>query len=250
MRIALIGCGNMGLEVQQAAREVGLEIGAIFTSRNNLAGQGLSPGALTDIDVCVDFSTPHAVVTNIQRVAEAGKAMVVGTTGWYDRLSEVIPIVEKNGVGFVYGPNFSVGVNLLFRIVAYTAGLLKGSVEFDPYIVELHHRKKADHPSGTALQLSSILLEHLERKTEVVTSPVGRIPADGLSVAAIRAGSHPGTHVVGFDALYETIEISHQVRNRRVFASGAILAARWIKDRRGIYKFSDILDDLLQGGKA
>jgi 4-hydroxy-tetrahydrodipicolinate reductase len=248
MRIALIGYGQMGREVEQAAREAGFEIGPIFTSRTNPEGRGLTEDALRDVDVCVDFSTPQAVVTNIQRVAAARKPMVVGTTGWYDRLEEVRPMIERAGVGFVYGPNFCLGVNVLFRLVAYGARLFRNLPDFDPYIVEWHHRRKADHPSGTAGRLGQIVLEHLGRKTHLVTRLEGRIPPEGISVAVIRAGAHPGTHLMGFDAPFETVEIWHTVRHRRAFAVGALAAARFARDRRGIFSFEEVVDHLMRGG--
>jgi len=248
MRIALIGYGQMGQEIERAAREMGIEIGPIFTSRTNPEGRGLTEEALREVDVCVDFSTPQAVLTNIRRVAEARKPMVVGTTGWYDRWDDVRPEIERAGIGFVYGPNFCIGVNLLFRLVAYGAQLLRRLPDFDPYIVEWHHRRKADHPSGTALRLGQILLKHLDRKTHLVTRLEGRIPQDGISVASIRAGAHPGMHRVGFDAPFETLEITHVVRHRRAFAVGALWAARFAKAHRGIFSFEEVLDHFLQGG--
>jgi len=248
MRIALIGYGQMGREVERAAREAGIEVGPIFTSRTNPEGRGLTEEALRGVDVCVDFSTPQAVLTHIRRVAEVRKPMVVGTTGWYDRLDEVRPVIEQAGIGFVYGPNFCLGVTVLFRLVAYGARLLRNLPDFDPYIVEWHHRRKADHPSGTALRLGGILLEQMGRKTHLVARLEGRIPSDGISVASIRAGSHPGTHRVGFDAPFETLEIAHSVRHRRAFAVGALWAARFAKDHRGIFSFEEVIDRHLQGG--
>lgn len=247
MRIALIGYGNMGREVEEAAREAGVEVGCILTARNNAEGAGLSAEKLGGIDVCVDFSASRAVSENILRVCDAQKPMVVGTTGWYGSLAEVKKAVEQSGIGFVYGPNFSVGVNLLVEIVNYAAELMKGHAEFDPYVLELHHRKKADHPSGTALQLGNILLEHLGSKKNLVSALEGRIPEDGLNVASVRAGSHPGTHVVGFDAAYETLEITHRVRHRRTFARGALLAAQWIQHRKGFFTFKEALQSLWKG---
>ncbi|MCS6817109.1 MAG: 4-hydroxy-tetrahydrodipicolinate reductase [Blastocatellia bacterium] len=248
MRIALIGYGRMGREVERAAREAGIEVGPIFTSRTNPDGQGLTEEALRGVDVCVDFSTPEAVLINIRRVVEVGTSMVVGTTGWYDRLGEVRPLIERAGIGFVYGPNFCLGVNLLFRLVEYGAQLLRKFPDFDPYVVEWHHRWKADHPSGTALRLGQILLKQLERKTHLVTQLEERIPQHGISVASIRSGSHPGTHLVGFDAPFETLEIIHRVRHRRAFAVGALWAAQFAKEHRGVFSFEEVLDHLLQGG--
>ncbi len=248
MRIALIGYGQMGREIERAALEAGIEVGPIFTSRTNSEGRGLTAETLRGVDVCVDFSTPQAVLTHIRRVAEARRPMVVGTTGWFDRLNEVRPVIERAEIGFVYGPNFCVGITLLFRLVAYGASLFRQLPDFDPYVVEWHHWRKADHPSGTALRLGQILLEQLGRKTHLVTRLEGRIPQAGISVAAIRAGSHPGTHLVGFDAPFETLEITHVVRHRRAFAIGALWAARFAKDHKGIFSFEEVIDRFLRGG--
>lgn len=241
MRLALIGYGKMGQEVARAATDRGVEVAAIFTSRTNPGGQGLTAEALAGVDVCLDFTAPGVVLTHIRRVAQAGKPLVVGTTGWYDHLDEARRIVEQAGIGLVYGPNFSIGVNLLYSLVAYASQVLAGHSDFDPYIVEYHHRAKGDHPSGTALRLGQIVLEHVKRKTRIVTTLGGRLADQELHIASVRGGSQPGTHIVGFDAPYETIEIVHSVRQRRAFATGALLAAQWIRTRRGFFSFDDVL---------
>lgn len=245
MRIALIGYGKMGQEIARAAADVGIEVGAIFTSRNNADGQGLTAEALREIDVCLDFTTPETVLTHIRALAQVGKPVVVGTTGWYDRLDEARQVVEQAGIGCVYAPNFSLGVNLFYRLIAQACRLFSPYPDFDPYIVEFHHRGKADHPSGTALRLADILLENLTAKARTVTRLSGRLADDDVHVASVRGGAQPGKHVVGFDAPYETIEIVHLVRQRRAFAMGALLAAQWIRTRRGFFRFDDLLDQSL-----
>lgn len=247
MRIALIGYGNMGKEVAQAAADAGVEVGAIFTSQNNAEGRGLTTEALRDIDVCLDFTRPQAVLANLRALARAGKPVVVGTTGWYDRLPEARQVVEEAGIGCVYGPNFSIGVNLFFRVVAHASRLLAVHSDFDPYIVEHHHRAKADHPSGTALRLADLLLENVTRKAQAVAALSGRLGEEEIHVASVRGGWQPGKHIVGFDAPYETIEMIHTVRHRRAFARGALLAAEWVQRRCGFFRFDDVLDDLVSG---
>ncbi|HXF03803.1 MAG TPA: 4-hydroxy-tetrahydrodipicolinate reductase [Blastocatellia bacterium] len=245
MRIALIGYGKMGQEIARAAADAGIEVGAIFTSRNNASGQGLTADALREIDVCLDFSTPQTVFTHLRALAQVGKPVVVGTTGWYDRLDEARQVVEHAGIGCVYAPNFSIGVNLFYRLIAQACRLFSPYPDFDPYVVEYHHRAKADYPSGTALRLADILLENLTAKARAVTRLSGRLADEEIHVASVRGGAEPGRHVVGFDAPYETIEIVHSVRQRRAFAMGALLAARWIRTRRGFYRFDDLLEESL-----
>lgn len=245
MRIALIGFGKMGQEVARAAADAGIEIGAIFTSASNDEGRGLTNDALRDIDVCLDFTKPQAVLANLRALARAGKPVVVGTTGWYDQLEEARQVVEAAGIGCVYGPNFSVGVNLFFRVVAHAARLFAGYSDFDPYIVEYHHRAKADHPSGTALRLGDLLLGYVKGKARTVATLSGKLGEDEIHIASVRGGSQPGKHIVGFDAPDETIEMIHTVRHRRAFARGALLAAEWVQRRRGFFRFDDVLDDLV-----
>jgi 4-hydroxy-tetrahydrodipicolinate reductase len=222
MKIALLGYGKMGRMVEQSATRAGLEVACIIDPA------GPSRGQLSDADVCIDFSEPGAVIENIRMAAEARVSMVVGTTGWYERMSEVRNLVEESGIGFVYGSNFSVGVNLMFKIAEYAARLFKQFPSHDPFIEEAHHKFKKDAPSGTAIFLKRI-----------VEGVYGSEPP----TASTRAGYIPGTHVLGFDSEADTLTITHTARNRAGFAEGAILAAQWIQARKGFYEFSEIIDE-------
>ncbi|MEW6207764.1 MAG: 4-hydroxy-tetrahydrodipicolinate reductase [Acidobacteriota bacterium] len=223
MKLALLGYGKMGRMVEQAATAEGIEVVAVIDPVTGSRGQ------IADADVCIDFTEPKAVIDNIQLVASTGAAMVVGTTGWYDRVDEVKSIVEESGAGLVYGSNFSIGVNLMFKIARYAARLLSRFPDYDPFIHEAHHRFKKDAPSGTAVFLKRIVEGEYNR--EVWTS-------------SARAGHIPGTHTVGFDSEADTLTITHTARSREGFARGAILAARWIEGRKGFYEFSEIIDEL------
>jgi len=225
MKLALIGYGKMGQIVEQAALREGIEVVAVL---DPVTG---SRGKLSDADVCVDFTEPSAAIENIKAAAAARVAMVVGTTGWYDRLEEARRLVEESGIGFVYGSNFSVGVNLMFKITRYAAELFSHIPSHDPFIAEAHHKLKKDAPSGTAIFLKRIVEAEYDR--EVPTS-------------STRAGYIPGTHTVGFDSEADTLSISHTARSRAGFAQGALLAARSIVGRKGFFEFSEIIDEHLR----
>lgn len=224
-KLALIGYGKMGRMVEQTAIRDGMQIVCVI---DPLAG---SRGKLSDADVCVDFTEPGAVIENIKAACSARIPMVVGTTGWYDRLDEVRRLVEESGIGFVYTSNFSVGVNLMFRITEYAARLFSHFPSHDPFIEEAHHKFKKDAPSGTALFLKRAV--EAEYGREVPTS-------------SARAGYIPGTHTIGFDSEADTLTITHTARTRAGFAEGALLAARWIVGRKGFYEFSEVIDERLK----
>jgi 4-hydroxy-tetrahydrodipicolinate reductase len=218
MRIAIVGYGKMGRLIEELAPGAGIEIAGRFD-----IGQPLEPG---DFRVAVDFTMPDAIVGNVRRAADLGVNLVIGTTGWYEHLPTVREIVESSGIGVVYGANFSIGVNLFFRIVKQTAELIAAHPEYDPYVWEMHHRHKKDAPSGTAAMLQKLLRD-----------PYGR----EIAAASVRAGEVPGTHEVGFDSEADTITLTHTARGRKGFALGALLAAKWIEGRKGLHEFQEVL---------
>lgn len=219
VKIALLGYGKMGRLVEELAPGADCQVTAHFDTRH--------PLEKGDFTVAVDFSVPGAVAGNVRQAAGLGINLVVGTTGWYERLDEVRDIVKQGGIGVVYGANFSIGVNLFFRMVREAAELMKQRPEYDPWIWEMHHRAKKDAPSGTALKLQAVLEQAYGR--------------GGFSVSSNRAGAAPGTHTVGFDSEADTLTFTHQARSRKGFALGALQAARWIHGRKGFYEFSEVL---------
>jgi 4-hydroxy-tetrahydrodipicolinate reductase len=225
MKLALLGYGKMGRMVEEAAAGEGIDVVCVIDP------VGGSRGELGEADVCVDFTEPRVVIENIKAAAEARVSMVVGTTGWYDRIDEAREIVEQSGIGFVYGSNFSIGVNLMFKITEHAAELFSHFPSHDPFIEEAHHKFKKDAPSGTALSLKRIAETQYGR--EIPTS-------------STRAGYFPGRHVMGFDSEADTLEIVHTARSRAGFAEGALLAARWIAGRKGFFEFSQIIDEQLK----
>jgi 4-hydroxy-tetrahydrodipicolinate reductase len=242
MKIALIGHGKMGKEVEALARERGITIAGIFTGSNNAGGSGLNAASLRDVDVCIDFSTPAAVFASIEAVARCGKDIVVGTTGWADRLDDARKLSVERGIGLLYASNFSLGMHLFIRIVTEAAQLFDGHPEYDVSVQEVHHRGKADSPSGTALSLAGILLQNVKRKTEIVNGTVhGRIRPEQLHVTSGRVGWVQGDHTVTFDSESDRIELMHSAKNRRGFAHGALLAAEWVKGKKGFFTLNDLI---------
>ena len=227
MNLALIGYGKMGRMVEELALSRGHQVVFKIDIEGNEQGQALTATNFKGVDVAVDFSIPDAVIRNIERITALGVSMVVGTTGWWSQLEKARHLVEQNRVGFVYGSNFSIGVNAFFRLMEAAATLLQRYPQYDPWIYEIHHRAKLDAPSGTALKLKQLL-----------EKAYGERP---LSVASNRAGTVPGEHVVGFDSESDTLTFTHTARSRLGFASGALHAAEWIQTRKGFYEFSDTL---------
>ncbi|MEK6302178.1 MAG: dihydrodipicolinate reductase C-terminal domain-containing protein [Acidobacteriota bacterium] len=225
MKLALFGYGKMGQMIEHAAARAAIDVVCVI---DPFAG---SRGNLTDADVCVDFSEPRAVMSNIQTAADARVSMVVGTTGWYDHIDDARQIVENGGIGLVYGSNFSVGVNLMFKLAAQASEMFKHFELHDPFIEEAHHKFKKDAPSGTALSLKRI---------------VEAIYGGDVPTSSTRAGYFPGKHTLGFDSEADTLEIVHTARTRAGFADGAVLAAKWIDGRKGFYEFSEIIDEELR----
>jgi 4-hydroxy-tetrahydrodipicolinate reductase len=171
--------------------------------------------------------------------------MVVGTTGWYDALHEVREIVATHGTGLVWGANFSIGALLLMRLTEHAAVFLDRFPEYDPFVVEHHHRGKRDAPSGTAKRLAEKIVGSLARKHRVLEgNPDGEIPPDALHVASVRAGEAFGTHTVGFDAAVEMLKLTHTARGRDGFALGALYAAELIQHRTGIFEFSELFEQV------
>lgn len=242
MNIALIGHGRMGKEVETVARDRGHTIVSVFSSLNNLSGAGIDTDGLKGVDVCIDFSTPAAVIDNIEAVTDCGKNMVVGTTGWYDQLAVVRTLVKERKTGFLYAPNFSLGVNIFMQIVMDAAHLFEPYTEYDAAVHEIHHRGKADSPSGTALSLASTILQEIKRKAEVQHETVhGTIKPEHLHVTSTRVGHYTGKHTVVFDSEADTIELVHTSKNRRGFALGALVAAEWLKGKKGFYTMRDVI---------
>lgn len=231
MKLALIGYGAMGQLVANLARAAGDEIGLIVISRDASQPAAQLATLLSGHDVAIDFSVGPAVLRNIEACALASVPLVEGTTGWKDQEAGVRKIVKEHDAALVFGANFSIGVNVFYRIVEQAARLMTGLDQYQPFIEEEHHSRKRDAPSGTALKLKALMAEHIDAE---------------IPIASVRAGHIPGTHRVGFDSVADQITLTHMARSREGFAAGALLAARWIVGRKGVYEFSDVIDEILK----
>lgn len=231
MKIALIGYGAMGALVARLATAATDEIGATITSEQASQDASQLASVLKGHDVAIDFSIASAVWRNVEACARAGVPLVEGTTGWQKDEQDVRRSIDEYQGSLVYGANFSVGVNVFYRIVSEASRLMAGLEQYQAFMEEEHHARKRDAPSGTALQLKKLMTEHLE----------GDIP-----IASVRAGYIPGTHRVGFDSTADQITLTHMARSREGFAAGALLAARWIVGRQGVYEFSDVIDQMIE----
>jgi 4-hydroxy-tetrahydrodipicolinate reductase len=227
MNIAIVGYGKMGRMIESIATERGHSIAARFDIDNNLNGEGLTAQSLSGIDAAIEFSTPETAFQNIRRLIGLRVPTVVGTTGWYTQLEEVKQLVQANNTSLVWGANFSIGVNLFFKIVRDASALFARYGEYDPFLIEHHHKFKKDAPSGTALVLARLMQESYGERTPEAVS--------------LRAGHIPGTHEVGFDSEADTIMLTHTARSREGFAAGAVLATELIANKQGIYEFSELL---------
>jgi 4-hydroxy-tetrahydrodipicolinate reductase len=220
----------MGQLVAAEARKGGDEVGAVLTSKN----VGELSDKLPGHDVAIDFSVGEAVLANIEACVRAKVPLVEGTTGWKQHESTAKQIVAEHSGALVYGANFSIGVNLFYRIAKQAAALFAAVDGYAPFIEEAHHSRKRDAPSGTALKLRDLMSEYFE--TDIPT-------------ASTRAGNIPGTHRVGFDSEADQILLTHTARSRQGFASGALLAAHWIIGRTGVFEFGEVIEEIVANSR-
>ncbi len=230
MKIALIGYGAMGKLIETLAENKRHEIAAVIDeSYTNLSVEKLA-AKLKDADVAIDFSIAEAVRRNVEACLAAQIPLVEGTTGWNNEKENIKKSVEESGGAFVFGANFSIGVNLFYRITDFAAELFSKVEDYEAFIEEQHHSRKLDAPSGTALKLKDVVAKHITKD---------------FSVSSTRAGQIPGTHRVGFDGNADQILLEHFARSREGFASGAILAAEWIVGKKGFYEFTEVIEKIL-----
>jgi len=255
MNIALIGYGRMGKMIEQIALAQGNKISAIVDPFVDDAqskikiSKSIEDADFTSVDAAIEFTQPDTAVKNIFALAERKIPIVVGTTAWQERLDEVNKAIEKAGTSLLWASNFSIGVNLFYRIAWYAAELANHFSEYDVGGFEAHHNKKMDSPSGTAKTLAEGVLSKIDRKKKIVWETLNRKPdADELHFPSLRMGSVPGTHSLFFDSQADTIEITHTARGREGFASGTVEAAKWLtaKKRLGVFTIDDMMNDLFK----
>src|SRR5947209_2254183 len=224
--IAIIGDGKMGQAIRQLALDAGWQVTAVIGERESAEGLGISRKSLGEPDVALEFTEPAAAVANATACLRASVPVVVGTTGWYDSLPEVTRVAKESGSALLWSPNFSLGVNVMIEVARYASALMKNIEDFDAHIVETHHTRKKDAPSGTA---------------NAIAKAAGDALARPIPITSIRTGSVPGTHELLFDGAFEQLAIVHEARDRRVFAEGALRAADWLVGKRGVFTMRDVL---------
>lgn len=246
MRIAIVGYGGMGRMIEAEARSRGIhDISTIDPKVQGAEFKEINAKSMAGIDVAIDFTHPSAAVQNIRKYCEFKVDAVMGTTGWYDKIEEVRKLVLDSGTRFLWSSNFSIGVNIYFKIIDAASTLINYAEDYDVWGYEIHHHNKADSPSGTAKTLSGMMLKNIERKNKVCYEMLNRkIGKDELHFASVRGGSANFEHTIGFDSDADCITIKHAARNRSGYAAGAVLAAIWLnKKKPGFYG----LDDFMQG---
>ena len=233
MKIALIGYGKMGKEIEQIALSRGHEI--VFTSNHAITN---SSDQIKSADVAVEFSQPDAAANNILACFDLGIPVVVGTTGWYNRLNEIKSEAESKGGTLLYATNFSIGVNILFHMNEKLASIMNDVQEYEPSIQEIHHLQKLDKPSGTAITIAEGILQNLDRKKQWTLDEPS---ADDLHIDVLREPEVPGTHIIKYDSEVDFIEIKHEANSRKGFALGAVKAAEWLQNKKGVFTMKDFL---------
>lgn len=248
MKIALIGYGKMGQRIEALSPEHEAEIKLILDRENNEHGKGINREAFSDVDVAIDFSHPDAFTQNLERLLSTGTPLVIGTTGWLEKAGKMEEACQKNHVPWLYGSNFSLGVQLFGRLVRRAGELFGSSELFDAALHEVHHTQKADAPSGTALTLSDLWKQGAQsgRDIKYGIPEKGRVNEESFYVTSQRLGSVYGEHQLRINSLFDDIEITHRARSRDAFAAGALKAARWVVDQKpGFYRVEDVVEELV-----
>ncbi|MEM0542095.1 4-hydroxy-tetrahydrodipicolinate reductase [Flavobacterium sp. j3] len=231
MKIALLGYGKMGKVIEKIAQERGHEIILRKDESNSFEG-------LSNADVAIDFSVPTAAVNNISACINASIPVISGTTGWLENYHEMVKLCEEKNAAFLYGSNFSLGVNLFFELNDYLARMMSKFKEYKVSMEEIHHTQKLDKPSGTAISLAYSIINHSDKNSWTIENP----KEDDLFIDVKRTENIPGTHTVTYNSDVDFIEIKHVAHNREGFALGAIIAAEWIIGKKGVFTMKDVLD--------
>lgn len=244
MTILLVGYGKMGRAIEQLALERGHQIAGRIDLSNRADMDALADDA---VDVVIEFSSPESAVDNLRYCISRGWAVVCGTTGWLAHRTEIEQAVRDQGSAFFYASNYSIGVNLFFRLNKVLARFMHNYPGYQVSMTEVHHTEKKDAPSGTAITLAEGLLQNLPQKTRWAVSeadkPAEGDTADAIVIDSVREGNVPGTHIVRFESEVDRIEIAHVAHSRQGFALGAVTAAEWLAGRQGVFGMDDLLGD-------
>lgn len=238
MKIVLVGYGKMGKEIEKLLPARGHQVVAKITSENPLSIENIK-GA----DVAIDFSTPKTVLSNIDFLLQHNIPTIVGTTGWNDHLNEVTKWVEERNGALIHASNFSIGVNLFFKLNEQLAQLMNAHTDYQANVKEIHHTEKLDAPSGTAITLAEDLIENNSQLENwyCPQSHKNKAEISSLRIEAVREDDVKGTHIISYESDIDTISIRHEAHNRKGFALGSIIAAEWIQNKKGIFTMKDVL---------
>ena len=240
-RIAIIGYGKMGHEIEAQAKAKGLEISRIVDM-----GEDLSKMDFASDEIAIEFTQPDAAANNIITLAEKGVSVVVGTTAWQTRLEDVTKAIEQNNSALLYASNFSIGVAVFNAIVERSAQIINKLPEYDIWGHEIHHTQKKDSPSGTAVTIGNTILANIDRKNVIAADMMDRpINPEELHFSSSRGGKVFGTHSVFMDSDADNIEVTHTAKGRQGFANGAVAAAVWLRGKKGVFTMKDFTDELL-----
>lgn len=234
MKIALFGYGKMGKEIEQIALQRGHEIVL-----------KINEGEQYDIsiaDIAIDFSVPNAALSNIVSCFKNNVPVISGTTGWLDDFDKAIDVCKENNGSFIYASNFSIGVNIFFQLNKQLASMMKTFNDYSINVEEIHHTKKLDTPSGTAITLAEGIINHTSKRDWQLNKSQTQINAETILIEAKRVPDVPGTHIISYESQIDSIEIKHTAHNRKGFALGAIIAAEWLNHKIGIYTMKDVLN--------
>jgi len=239
MKIVLIGYGKMGREIEKIALERGHQVVAKIDIDNQTELDGIT---LNDADVAIEFSNPISAYGNLVKCIKKQIPVVCGTTGWLEKKSEIEDLTKVNNATFFYASNYSIGVNLFFKLNKFLASLMKNHSEYDIYTNEIHHLEKKDSPSGTAITIAEGIIETFPTKTKWVNNEIPA--ADEVAIWSQRESIIPGTHTVKYISKVDQIEITHEAFSRQGFALGAVIAAEWVKDKKGILGMENLLSEM------
>lgn len=252
MKAAIIGYGKMGHEIERILIERGHTVSLIIDEAN---AADLNEQNLKDIDVAVEFTTPSTAYNNIRQCIECGTPVVSGTTGWTERLEELKALCEQKRSAIFYASNYSLGVNMMFRLNRRLAELMNYHPQYEVAIEEVHHIHKKDAPSGTAITLAEGILENIDRKVswenptvvefddegEPIVHSMGEAAPENIAITSLREGETPGIHTVTYDSEDDMLQIMHIIKNRRTLAMGAVIAAEFLCGKKGCFSMDDLL---------
>jgi 4-hydroxy-tetrahydrodipicolinate reductase len=237
MKIALIGYGKMGKTIEKLAHENNHKV-VLIIDEDSL--EEFTEENLRRVDVAIEFSTPESAFDNISKCINSGVPVVSGTTGWIDRYDEIVELCKTENGAFFYASNFSLGVNIIFKINKYLANMMKNFPEYEITIDETHHIHKLDSPSGTAITMANDIISNIKRKKAWVKESTSE--KSKIAIKSHREGENPGIHIVRYDSPIETIEISHLSKSREGLAMGALTAASFLIGKSGVFSMDDLLD--------